>query len=335
MGQRSFPTHDKLNFIIQRILGGSSDTEIQQALTDHGPLGRVKSGEYGAYGETGLRTIANIRHVVQLTQEQVREDKKADSVLVERRKEHWDRLADTAQKLHDELSIPDFQGLCLDDIQPGHLLSSLPGGRGWIYDWDKLSNEPMIRLFVEDINPLLFSGLLSHLKAEFSKFDLTGWKKEAGKLIQRWHSLATEISEKYVELTGMTVSKHSEAGLTPFLITFHCDWLANNFGHKREYIKLEVSPTSGQPALVPALELHPKGLPAWPLAYGDANQIEECQKATRAITDLYIKDPHVRDLANQIKQVDEKARELRSMIPLVVERRSFQGSCVICLPWGA
>lgn len=83
MGRRSFPRQDKLKFIVERIIGGSPDGEIQDALTEYGPFGRVKRGEYGAYGEVGLRTIANIRLVVELTREQVKEDKVVSSPWVQ------------------------------------------------------------------------------------------------------------------------------------------------------------------------------------------------------------------------------------------------------------
>lgn len=74
MGQRSFPREDKLRFIIERINSGASDAEIQEDLVKYGPSGRVSPGQFGAFGEVGIRTIRNIRETYEISREVIRKN---------------------------------------------------------------------------------------------------------------------------------------------------------------------------------------------------------------------------------------------------------------------
>ncbi len=130
MGRRSFPGQEQSRFIIERIIGGSSDGAIQKALTEYGPSGRVKPGEYGAYSEVGFRTIANIRQVVNLTREQVKEDEVVSSPWVQNAQQlhlfgvekgaEWDGLNVIIYKEVGVRQHLEFFKGCFSDINPGN-----------------------------------------------------------------------------------------------------------------------------------------------------------------------------------------------------------------------
>lgn len=99
MGRQKFPREDKLRFIIQRIGEGASDAEIEEDLLKYGPSGEVPSGQFGAFGEVGIRTLRNIRQVYEVTKELIKtQTKQLDPYLRKASDEHLDQIRALVQR---------------------------------------------------------------------------------------------------------------------------------------------------------------------------------------------------------------------------------------------
>jgi hypothetical protein len=99
MGKQPFPREDKLRFIVQRIEEGATDAEIQEDLMENGPSGKVPRGEYGAFGEVGIRTLRNIRQVYEVTMGLTKSKiKQPDTTLNKANEEHLAQIQALIQK---------------------------------------------------------------------------------------------------------------------------------------------------------------------------------------------------------------------------------------------
>lgn len=106
MGKKPFPREDKLRFIIQRIGEGASDAEIQEDLLKYGPSGKVPSGQYGVFGDVGIRTLRNIRQVYEVTKELIRtQPKQQDLTLGKADAEHLDQIQALIQKWSNSFDV--------------------------------------------------------------------------------------------------------------------------------------------------------------------------------------------------------------------------------------
>lgn len=167
MGQQPFPKGDKLKFIIQCTSKGFSDLEIQEALTTHGPDGKVKSGEYGAYNQVGIRTLLNIRQVYSVAEEIIRLNTRQElnPALIKAREGHINEIRKLIEHWRDSLRTPS-----IEEVYPGTL--------------------PLPQAFEDQP---LFDSLNAHLLSPSLWQDYSKWARKENDYIVDCQNLAKDI----------------------------------------------------------------------------------------------------------------------------------------------
>ena len=186
MGQKPFPRGEKLNFIIRLLSEGTkTDSDIQDALANYGPEGRVPAGKYGAFGGVSPRTLANIKAVYKATEE----------TLGDRLRREFDPILQKAQEDH------------LKEV------------RGQIELWKEHLQTPQINQVyprmalptqhIED--NILFSSLREHLPEEHSSFatlwqDYALWKDRLASYFTTCQELSQEIRNSWKKVGAEATS---------------------------------------------------------------------------------------------------------------------------------
>lgn len=336
MGKGKSPTSEELEFIYRlftEIVGDSDVVRKYDELEQHGKLGSLPFRH-------DIRFIRQRRREFEAARRVLEEDfrRRADPVLAERRKEHWDRLAQKIQSLWDALRLPNFANIISNSYRRIDGADESLEGHGWILEHTSEPDQPIIRLRIEKFDPLLFNGAISHLQAEFPEFNklLSIWKRKAGILINRYLSLVDEIGKRAEEQTHIPIiDGYDKRGLRSALAFQVFYWVLTNFRRKGHYMTYEAREfTGGEGELSSLIEAEEYGYYQKVLASGSAEEIARCEDALRGLVDYYIEDERVGEIKiDNIREVHEALNSLTSIFSLVTHRKTFVGTCPICADW--
>lgn len=120
MGQKPFPNRGKLGFIVAQLIEGTPEEQIQDALEQYGPGGRVALGEHGAYGHVGDRTLSNIKKVFLVSKEllEPRFVRLNDPSIQEAKSRHLAELRNTIEGWRQGLVTPSIDCVSREAHRP-------------------------------------------------------------------------------------------------------------------------------------------------------------------------------------------------------------------------
>lgn len=318
-------TLEELKFVWRLIPKDYSDKAI---LNEYDRLARC--GKLAFPLRTDIRFVRRRRAEYQAAKEILQPylEGQVDPVLAERKREHWDSLVEEAKKLRQELYSA-IASRRLVELEPGGRVLSSGEGAAWFFH--EVGGKPKIRLTVEDDKPFsLFRGLLEHLDAEFLEFSkrLERWRVEAGKLIVDWHHFSNEISGKVKKIED----KHPEVEVGAGCSAAIYRWVLEHFGKEGQYPVVVKRVHGIGESRADLLVENEQGM--WELASVPVEKTKQWERTLHSLIDFYIKDPGAAELTSTADRLKEIADPLRNNLALVINRRTFRGTCLICCDMG-
>ncbi|MFC2028206.1 hypothetical protein ACFLU3_05915 [Chloroflexota bacterium] len=251
-------------------------------------------------------------------------------------KAHWIRLRKKVMVLRDELNVPTTEDLiphemCRHIIQARRRRRSSfptnqwyrPPGVLWQVRRSRGRKDIKVQLPVE--TDTLFPGLQLHLKVESPEFDslLFDWKSEAGQLIGLCLDQATRITRACSQETGLKFfGGRVRTALFETSPAYVCRTALDS---PRTIPRWDVIPADDE-----TCRLVPRDLPAWGLAAGRRDRLEQCVQQLQVLISTEMENPVWQDIAARRCQLTAQGTTLQQFLQGVIERGTFQGLCPFC-----